>query len=394
MFTGKKKLQKAVDLGAELVRIQDIDLLLEKVLSMSMELLNSDAGSVYIAEDGNLRFCNARNLTLESKLEPGKKLIYSTFTLPIDDNSIAGYVANTGVTLNIKDVYSLSSDATYKFGSDYDKLSGYRTKSMLAVPLVTHGGNVVGVLQLINAKDKHGEVTSFAHSDEKLIATFASHAAAAIDRTQLTRAIILRMIKMAELRDPKETGAHVNRVGAFTVELYEHWANKKGVARDEIDKNKDILRLAAMLHDVGKVAISDNILKKPARLDDDERKIMQTHASMGAYLFKDRVSAIDEASYHIALDHHEWWDGNGYPGVKGVGKKGEEIHPFGRLVSITDVYDALCSRRSYKESWKEEDVIEELKRCSGTQFDPEMIESFLEIQDIIHSIRERYPDNH
>lgn len=392
MFTSKKKLQKSIDLGAELAKIQDIDILLDKVLDMSMELVDADAGSIYISEEGLLKFCNTKNKTLQSNLPEGKKLVYSTFTIPISDNSISGHVASTGETLNIKDVYELSSSVPYKFDKEYDRITNYRTESMLTIPLITHTGAVVGVLQLINAKDSSGNTTNFSKGDEPLVSSFAVNAAAAIDRTQLTRVIIMRMIRMAELRDPKETGAHVNRVGAFTVELYEHWATKKGVSVNEIEKTKDTLRLAAMLHDVGKVAISDNILKKPGRLDDDERKIMQTHAMMGARLFEDKYSDIDEFAYHIALNHHEWWDGSGYPGVNGVGKKGEEIHPFGRLVAITDVYDALCSKRSYKEPWDEEKVIETLKEDSGTQFDPEMVDSFIEILDIIQSVRKRYPD--
>lgn len=392
MFTSKKKLQRVVELSSELANIQDIDMLLDKVLSMSMELVSADAGSVYTVNDRDLTFCNSKNNTIEASLDKGKKLVYSTFEIPIDSNSIAGFVALHGETLNIENVSRLPKSATYKFDNEYDKLTNYTTVSMLTIPLKTYSGVVVGILQLINAKDSSGNITRFSKGDAPLISNFAINAAAAIDRTQLTRAIIMRMIKMAEFRDPKETGPHVNRVGAFTVELYEHWATKKGVDSKEIDKTKDTLRLAAMLHDVGKVAISDNILKKPGRLDEIERKIMQTHASMGAKLFDDKYSDIDDCAYHISLNHHEWWDGSGYPGVNGIGKKGEDIHPYGRLVAITDVYDALCSKRSYKESWREEDVIAELKRCSGTQFDPEMIDSFIDILDVIQSIRQRYPD--
>lgn len=392
MFTSKKKLQKVVELGAELSNIQDLDILLEKVLYVSMDLVGADAGSVYTAGDGLLQFCNSKNYTVEARNQANKKFVYSTFTIPVDSNSIAGHVALSGETLNIADVYDLSDSVLYKFDGAYDEKANYKTKSMLTIPLTTYSGDVVGVLQLINALDESGKVSKFSNSDVPFLNSFALNAAAAIDRTQLTRTIIMRMIKMAELRDPTETGPHVNRVGAFTVELYNHWATKKGVDVEEIEKTKDTLRLAAMLHDVGKVAISDNILKKPGRLTHEERVIMQTHALMGAKLFEDKHSDIDGFAYEIALNHHEWWDGTGYPGVGGVGKKGEEIHPFGRLVSITDVYDALCSKRSYKDSWNEEDVISELKKYSGIQFDPEMIDSFLSILDIVQSIRSRYPD--
>jgi response regulator RpfG family c-di-GMP phosphodiesterase len=102
----------------------------------------------------------------------------------------------------------------------------------------------------------NGEVISFDHHDEKLIQMFANFAAMGIERAQLTRMTILRMISMAELRDPKETGPHVNRVAAYALEIYEQYSRRKGKGTAEIEANRDILRMAAMLHDVGKVAIS------------------------------------------------------------------------------------------------------------------------------------------
>ena len=101
---------------------------------------------------------------------------------------------------------------------------------------------------------------------------------------------------MAELRDPKETGSHVNRVASCAVTIYEHWAASHGVSREKIDKNRDVLRMSAMLHDVGKVAISDSILKKPARFTPEEFEIMKGHTYMGARLFADQYSEFDEES--------------------------------------------------------------------------------------------------
>jgi response regulator RpfG family c-di-GMP phosphodiesterase len=215
---------------------------------------------------------------------------------------------------------------------------------------------------------------------------------------------------MAELRDPKETGAHVNRVAAYSVAIYEHWAAKRGVPHEALEKNRDILRMAAMLHDVGKVAIADAILKKPARLDDAEREIMKQHTYLGARLFTEQYSEFDDASSVVALNHHEKWDGTGYPGhinpfdakvLPGYEnsdgsprpKKGEEIPVFGRLVALADVYDALSSKRAYKERWDEGMVLEELKVSSGTHFDPEMVETFFTCIDTIRNIAERYPDH-
>jgi response regulator RpfG family c-di-GMP phosphodiesterase len=235
-------------------------------------------------------------------------------------------------------------------------------------------------------------------------------AAVAIERAQMTRSMILRTIRMAELRDPMETGAHVNRVASYAVAIYEVWAGKQGVPEDVIDKNRDILRMAAMLHDVGKVAISDAILKKPGRLDDTERDVMKQHTIMGARLFSDRYSEFDEMAAVVALTHHEKWDGTGYPGHVNISdgkvlpgyeisdgtarpRKGQEIPVFGRLVALADVYDALGSHRAYKERWDETQVLEELKACSGTFFDPEIVELFFSCIETIRSIGERYPNH-
>ena len=117
---------------------------------------------------------------------------------------------------------------------------------------------------------------------------FAAVAAVALERAQMTRALILRMIRMAEMRDPKETGSHVNRVAGFSVEIYEQWALRRKKKKKDIDKTRDVLRMAAMLHDVGKVATSDLILKKPARLNADEYEAMKLHTIQGARLFQNR----------------------------------------------------------------------------------------------------------
>ncbi len=409
MLTEKQKLVKIVSLGIEITQIKDLDVLLECILKEARMLVNADAGTIYVKEDDKLKFTYTQNTTLQQR-QPGKKLIYATFTMPISNQTIAGYVANTGEMLNIPDVYKLSTTLPFSFNRKFDDLSGYLTQSMLTLPLKTNRGQTIGVLQLINAKNGTGKVTAFSKKDEPFIMHFANMAGVAIERAQMTRAMILRTISMAELRDPKETGAHVNRVAAYSVAIYELWAGKRGVPQDLLEKNRDILRMAAMLHDVGKVAITDAILKKPARLDDSEREIMKQHTYMGARLFTEQFSEFDEAAAVVALNHHEKWDGTGYPGhitpldarvIPGYEnsdgtprpKKGDEIPVFGRLVALADVYDALSSKRSYKEKWDEGDVLEELKTCSGKHFDPEMVETFFECVDTIHNIAERYPDH-
>src|SRR5512141_2024302 len=287
MLIEVQKINLVMMLGVELTEVKDVDVLVERILREARNLVSADAGSIYIKEGDKLKFSYTQNETQQKKLAAGKKLIYSTFSIPINNQSISGYVANTGETLNIPDVYKLKSGCSYSFNKSYDDLSGYRTQSMLTFPLKTNRGETTGVLQLINAKNAAAKAVPFSKKDEPLVLHFANMAAVAIERAQMTRAMILRTIKMAELRDPKETGAHVNRVAAYSVAIYEAWAHKRGVAHEIIEKNRDILRMAAMLHDVGKVAIADAILKKPGRLDDAEREAMKLHTIMGACLFSD-----------------------------------------------------------------------------------------------------------
>ena len=409
MFVETEKLQQVIQLGLEIADIRDLDILLERVLLAARRFLNADAGSVYTREDNKLRFSHAQNDTLVSRLEPGKKLVYTTFELPIDSHSIAGYVAETGTCLNIPDVYSLASDVPFSFGRHYDAIANYRTQSMLTVPLKTTRGRIAGVLQIINAKNPQGEVVPFDAALEPFVRHFANDAAAAIERAQLTRTTILRMIRMAELRDPKETGPHVNRVASYAVEIYEAYAGRKGIPHDEMETTRDTLRMASMLHDVGKIAISDMILGKPAKLTDEEYAIMKRHTVHGARLFFDSQSEFDEMAREVALNHHERWDGRGYPGYidymtglplpgkadeqgRPIGKKGEEIPLAGRIAAVADVYDALSARRVYKEPWTEEQVLTELTAQAGKQFDPDVIAAFHSCLEMIRAAAQRYPD--
>ncbi len=396
------QIQSLMKFNEEISQIQDLDAVLDFLLTKARELTNADSGTLYLTTGDQLVFSYTQNDTLfKSNLD--NKNLYNAFKIPINDESIAGYVANRKKLLNIPDAYQIENTRPFGFNSSFDKSSGYKTTSILTTPIVNVANNVVGVLQLINAKDENNKVIAFDENDEVLITFFAGNASTHIERAELTRELIMRMIKMAELRDPKETGEHVNRVGAIAAELYVHWALKKGVDLMEIKKQKGNIRLAAMLHDVGKIAISDVILKKPGRFDDDERFVMNFHTIFGARLFKNSKSEIDQLSKAIALSHHERWDGKGYPGdvgnihqdinAMGQGYKGKEIPLGGRIVAIADVYDALMSSRVYKKAWSEEDTLHELLKCSGTQFDPDLMDCFLEIYDTVKAIYQKYQDS-
>jgi response regulator RpfG family c-di-GMP phosphodiesterase len=150
------------------------------------------------------------------------------------------------------------------------------------------------------------------------------------------------------------------------------------------------------------VGISDTILKKPGKLDDQEFAIMKFHCLSGARFFENSTSDLDVISAEIALNHHERWDGRGYPGKidnlyghevrMGDGKQAGEIPIYARIVALADVYDALISRRAYKEPFPEEKTLQIIKEESGRHFDPEVVEAFLSIYEVIVAIREKYHD--
>ncbi len=412
MGKGKKSprkeeiLLKILKTESLLHKIQDLDVLLEQILTEARSVVNADAGSIYIAKQGRLAIRYAQNNTLQKQMPEGKKLPYIFFDFPINNSTIAGCAANTKEIVNVPNVYEIPEDKPYKFSTDTDKATGYKTVSNLAIPLISMSGLVLGVLQVLNPMDANGKLRAFTEDDELYMSHFASNASVALEHAFLTRAMILRMIKMAELRDPKETGMHVTRVSSYAVEIYDNWAFKNNIPLDERMDFRDSLKIAAMLHDVGKVGIPDAILKKPAKLTDEEFAIMETHTWLGARLFNEAESELERLCRTVALRHHEGWDGKGYPGYvevetgkplkvdeetgKAVGLKGTEIPFAARIVTIADVYDALSSKRAYKPAWEEDAILKEMRRMSGLKFDPELLECFFDVLPQIHAIKKTF----
>lgn len=175
-----------------------------------------------------------------------------------------------------------------------------------------------------------------------------------------------RLAVLAEFRDT-DTGEHTIRVGDLAGEIAEElgepspWTHR--------------LRLAARLHDIGKVAVPDAILLKPGKLTDDEMAVMRTHTTVGAEILGGSVSPLIQLAAEVALNHHEWWDGRGYPN----GVAGDDIPLSGRIVGVADVFDALLSARPYKRAWTTAEAAQYIVDGSGAQFEPRVVDAFLRV---------------
>jgi len=189
-----------------------------------------------------------------------------------------------------------------------------------------------------------------------------------------------RMGELAECRS-QETGHHVKRVSEYSALL----AKQYGLKEEEIE----LLRMASPMHDIGKIAIPDNILLKPGILNKDEFEIMKKHSEMGYEVFKNSKRALLKTAAVVAYEHHEKWDGSGYP----RGLKGESIHIYGRITAIADVFDALGSSRIYKKAWDDKKIFKLFKEESGKQFDPNLINIFFKNLDDFLKIRDKFIDN-
>ena len=224
----------------QLNRIRDLDTLLEQVLLQARALVQADAGTIYLRARDRLYFSYVQNDTLFTGAEANTRYVYSS-SLQIDRASLAGYVAAAADPLLIDDVYDIPTNVSYSFNPEFDTKSRYKTGSMLIVPLLTRDETVVGVLQLINAKDDDNNTVPFSGRDLMFALQFAQNAADAIERAKLSREMVLRLVELSALRDPFETGQHAKRVGAYSVELYDKWATLNNIDRAEIKANREIM---------------------------------------------------------------------------------------------------------------------------------------------------------
>jgi PAS domain S-box-containing protein len=228
------------------------------------------------------------------------------------------------------------------------------------------------VSPILNSKDEIVEYISLRKDITPLIELKDE-----IEATQ--KELILMLGNVGENRS-KETAAHVRRVAEYAKIL----AIAYGLSPSECDT----LWATATMHDIGKVGIPDYILNKPDKLTEEEFEIMKTHAETGYSFFKNSSRPLLQAAAIVAHEHHERWDGLGYP--RGIA--GEDIHIYGRITAIADVFDALGTKRVYKRGWETNEIVDYFKEQSGKQFDPRLVELLLINVEEFLSINETYQD--
>lgn len=233
--------------------------------------------------------------------------------------------------------------------------------------------------------DKNGEFLNYTAISQDITAKkHIEYAKNEIEKLNLEiketqKEVVFRMGSIAEARS-KETGQHVKRVAEYSKLL----ALYSGIKEDEAE----ILKQASPMHDIGKVAIPDSILKKPGKLTDEEFEIMKTHTTIGYEMLKTSDRPILKAAAIVAYEHQEKYDGTGYP----RGLKGDDIHIYGRISALADVFDALGSDRCYKKAWADEDIFKLFKDQKGKHFDPNLIDIFFDNLDKFLEIRDKFKD--
>lgn len=344
---------------------RDVDKLLVYLADMGRDLVSADRCTVWLVD--------RKAEKIWSKVAHGVDRI----EIPLS-KGIAGYVADTGEHLVINDAYNDD-----RFDQQVDIATGYHTRNILALPIEDSKGEIIGVYQAIN---KMVGNKNFSKNDLEHLLLAASYTGKQLESLALQeeiestqREIILTLAETGEMRS-KETGNHVKRVAEYSQILAEAY----GLPPEQVKLLKD----ASPMHDIGKIAIPDSILLKPGRLTDEERIAMQAHTTLGFEMLNHSERELLKTAAMVAVQHHEKWDGTGYP----KGLKGEEIHIFGRLTAIADVFDALICKRVYKDPWPVDKIITMFTESSGKDFDPKVIDIFLKVKNEMVEVSVRLDD--
>lgn len=328
----------------------DLRVVLNTIMSLAMQLLNAEAASVLLVdeEQGELYFIVA----------PGEKREKLERIHLKKGEGIASWVAEKGRPLLIPDV-----SREPRFAKRIDQISGFKTKSILCMPLKV-GNKVVGVVEAINKKNG----ANFGSDDIHICNALAGQSAMAIEKAKLYKdmedlfiSTIKSIAEAVEAKDPYTRG-HCERIRKYSLLIAE--------GLEITEKEKKDIEIAALLHDVGKIGVPEALLRKEGKLTEQEWKIVKKHPEIGAQI----LGSIKQLKEVIpAIRHHqERFDGNGYPD----GLKGEEIPLASRIIAVADTFDAMTSERPYRNSFSDEEVLEEIKRNAGSQFDPQCVKAF------------------
>ncbi len=351
----------------EVSSLRKHDDILGVLADMGRALTNSDRCTVWIVSDDKR--------TIWTKVAQGMDLI----ELPMGSGIVGTAISNQEKII-IDDVYKDS-----RFNPEVDKKTGYVTRSMMVIPMFDNSDEIIGAIQVINHKGSMGVFEKRDMERLMLASTYAAEALVSVKLTQeieeTQREVVFTMGAVGESRS-KETGNHVKRVAEYSKVL----ALEYGLEEEEAE----LLKQASPMHDIGKVAIPDAILNKPGRFNAQERKIMDGHAKLGHDMIKDSHRPLLQAAAIVACEHHEKWDGTGYPNHL----SGENIHIYGRITAIADVFDALGSDRVYKKAWSDEKILKLFHEERGRHFDPKLVDIFFDKLDKLYEIRDTFKDTY
>ncbi|NOX37412.1 MAG: GAF domain-containing protein [Calditrichaeota bacterium] len=345
------RLQVLLHIAQSLQEELELDKLLLKMMEEVAHILHADRCTVFLLDEEK----NELWSIVAMGLKKGQQIRFPA------NKGIAGYVAQTGEVLNIPDAYK-----DPRFNPEIDKKTGYRTRCMLTMPLRNKMHDIIGVFQVLNKKDG-----PFTREDEELLDAISQIAATAIENAQLYEdqvksfnSFIETLSTTLDARD-YITAGHSRRVTLYTLAL----SDALGLDED----TREELRYAALLHDIGKLGIPESVLFKAGKLTDEEYALIKSHPQitreiLNKIYFHKKLRNVPE----IAATHHERVDGKGYPD----GLKNGEIPFGGRMLCLADVFDALTSRRQYRDREPLEKVWQLIEKDSGTAFDPKCVEAF------------------
>lgn len=364
-LSADEKLNLLVEFGARISSELRLDKLLDIIAQQISRMLDVGRCTIYLKD--------AERNELWSKIAQGRGLEHTEIRLPLNGNNVASIVARTGETINLPNAYE-----DERFSMAVDMVTDFRTHTLLAVPLKNNSGKVLGVFQVANKADGN----PFDKKDEGILLLLATLAASSIEIAKLYQDVhvaqletIYRLAVTAEYRDQQDTRAHLKNISIISYLL--------ALALGMNKKEAELIKNASPLHDIGKVALADNILLKPGRLNPEEFEIMKSHTVYGGRILEGAHSKVLQVAHKMSLYHHEKWNGAGYP----KGLKGEDIPLEARIITVADVFDALCVSRVYKKAWKTDDAYLYILGESGKAFDPRIVAAF---KKIYSSVRKLY----